>query len=310
MDVGQPGVAPIDVTAPRRARFHGLLPWLFLAPLLVPLALFVYWPLLHTFFLSFVRWNLQPGVPLEFVGLSNYGGVIASTLFADAGWNSLIYVLAAIPLKVLLPLPVAVFIWSLGNAGGWYRTVLFLPTLISFVIVAVVVGWMLNPIAGHVAALLASVGGGFGNPLAAPDGAIVTIILLSGWKVFGFNVLLYLAGLASIRRDLIEAMRLDGAGDWTILRRLIWPLLTPTTFFVLIATVVFSLQQVFTPIDILTEGGPENGTTNFFYMVYQLAFRTFDIGRGAAGTVLLFGLLLVITLIKLRALDKRVHYQQ
>jgi multiple sugar transport system permease protein/sn-glycerol 3-phosphate transport system permease protein len=82
------------------------------------------------------------------------------------------------------------------------------------------------------------------------------------------------------------------------------------SFFVLIATVVFSLQQVFTPIDILTEGGPENGTTNFFYMVYQLAFRTFDIGRGAAGTVLLFGLLLVITLIKLRALDKRVHYQQ
>jgi ABC-type sugar transport system permease subunit len=286
------------------------LPWLFLAPLVLPLALFVYWPLIHTAWLSFVRWNLQPGVPTEFVGLENYAGVLASSLFADAGWNSLVYVLAAIPLKVLLPLPVAVFIWSLAGAGGWYRTILFLPTLISFVIVAVVVGWMLNPIAGHVAAVISALGGGFGNPLASPDGAIVTVILLSAWKVFGFNVLLYLAGLAAIRRDLIEAMRLDGAGDWTILRRLIWPLLTPTTFFVLIATVIFSLQQVFTPIDILTEGGPENGTTNFFYMVYQLAFRTFDIGRGAAGTVLLFGLLLAITLIKLRVLEKRVHYQQ
>ncbi len=156
------------------------LPWLFLAPLVLPLALFVYWPLLHTAWLSLVRWNLQPGVPTEFVGLENYAGVLASSLFADGGWNSLIYVLAAISLKVLLPLPVAVFIWSLGSAGGWYRTILFLPTLISFVIVAVVVGWMLNPIAGHVTAVLAWLGSDFGNPLASPDGAIVTVILLSG----------------------------------------------------------------------------------------------------------------------------------
>lgn len=293
-----------------RPRFRALVPWLYLAPLLAPLILFVYWPLLHTAWLSLVRWNLQPGQATEFVGLANYAGVLESSLFADASWNSMIYVLAAIPLKVLLPLPVAVFLWSLGRAGGTYRTILFLPTLISFVIIAVVVGWMLNPIAGHVTALLSWLGMGFANPLATPDGAIITIIVLSAWKVFGFNVLLYLAGLASIRRDLIEAMRLDGASDWVILRRLIWPLLSPTTFFVLIATVIFSLQQVFTPIDILTEGGPENGTTNFFYMVYQLAFRTFDIGRGAAGTVLLFLLLLVITLLKLRVLEKRVHYQQ
>ena len=95
-----------------------------------------------------------------------------------------------------------------------------------------------------------------------------------------------------------------------MVRHLLWPLLTPTTLFVLISTVIFAIQQVFTPIDIMTEGGPQNGTTNLFYMVYQYAFRTFNVGFGAAGTVIIFAFLLVITLVKMRMLDRHVHYQQ
>jgi ABC-type sugar transport system permease subunit len=285
-------------------------PYLYLAPLLLLLAAFTYWPFIHTAWLSLVSWNLTPGAPMRFVGTSNYEGVVASAMFEAALRNTLIYIVGSIPLQVLLPIPIAVFLWTLGKRGHAYRTLIFLPTLFSFTVVSVVFLWMLNPVSGHYLQVARLLGIAFPNVLSDPEWAIWVILLIATWKVIGFNTLLYLAGLASINRDYIEAMRIDGAGDWTIMRHLIWPLLTPTTFFVLIATVIFSIQQVFTPIDIMTHGGPMNATTNLFYMIYQYAFRTFNVGYGAAGTVMLFAFLMAITLIKVRVLDRRVHYQQ
>ena len=285
-------------------------PYLYLAPMLALLAVFTYWPLVHTAYLSVVRWNMAPGAAMPFVGLANFASVTSGSLFAAASYNTVIYLAASIPLKVLLPIPIAVFVWSLGGRGAAYRTILFLPTLISFVVVSVVVLWLLNPMGGHVPALLAMAGVAMGNPLADAERAIWLVIGLSSWKVLGFHVLIYVAGLSAIPRDLVEAMRIDGAGDWRILRSLIWPLLGPTTLFVLISTILFTLQQCFTPIDILTQGGPSNGTTNLFYMVYQLAMRSFDIGGGAAGTVMLFALLLLLVAAKFALLDRRVAYDR
>ena len=287
-----------------------LAPYLYVAPMLVLLVVFTYWPFFHTIYLSLVKWNLTPGAPMTFVGFRNYEGIVGSSLFDAAFRNTLIYIIASVPLKVLIPIPIAVFLWSLAQRGFAYRSVIFLPTLFSFTVVAVVFLWMLNPISGHFVQATRWFGGQFPNVMNDPDTAIWVILLISTWKVIGFNTLLYLAGLASINRDYIEAMRLDGARDWTVMRHLIWPLLTPTTFFVLISTVIFAIQQVFTPIDIMTEGGPSNSTTNLFYMVYQYAFRTFNVGYGAAGTVMLFAFLLAITLIKVRVLDRHVQYQQ
>lgn len=301
--------APPAVPLAARRRLPGA-PYAYLAPLLVLLGLFTFWPLLHTVWLSLVRWNLNPDVAMQFEGLGNYRRLFESTLFNDAARNTAWYVLAAIPLKVLLPIPFAVGVWSLGRAGQVYRTILFLPTLISFVVMAVVFLWILNPIGGLAVQAGAAVGLVVGNPLGAPASAFWTIMGLATWKILGFNVLLYLAGLARIGNDHILAMRLDGANDWQMLRHLIWPLLTPTTFFVLVTTTIFAIQQVFTPIDILTHGGPFNATTNLFYMVYQYTFRTFDVGLGAAGTVLILVLLGGITAFKLRVLDRYVHYQQ
>lgn len=285
-------------------------PYLYLAPMLALLAVFTYWPLVHTAYLSVVRWNMAPGAAMPFVGLANFATVTSGSLFAAASYNTVIYLAASIPLKVMLPIPIAVFVWSLGGRGAAYRTILFLPTLISFVVVSVVVLWLLNPMGGHVPALLAMAGVAMGNPLADAERAIWLVIGLSSWKVLGFHVLIYVAGLSAIPRDLVEAMRIDGAGDWRILRSLIWPLLGPTTLFVLISTILFTLQQCFTPIDILTQGGPSNGTTNLFYMVYQLAMRSFDIGGGAAGTVMLFALLLLLVAAKFALLDRRVAYER
>ncbi|KEJ95428.1 carbohydrate ABC transporter membrane protein 1, CUT1 family [Pseudosulfitobacter pseudonitzschiae] len=293
----------------RRQR-RDLAPWLYLAPTVLLLAVFTYWPLLQTAYLSLVDWNLNPGQSADFVGLNNYGRVAGSTLFQAAFLNTLIYIGASIPLKVLLPIPVAVFLWSVGQKGHFYRAILFLPTLISFVVVGIAFLWILNPIFGYAKVIFAELGLRFPNLLADPDTAIWVIIGISTWKVLGFNVLIYLAGLASINKELIEAMRMDGAGDITIFRRLIWPLLTPTLTFVAISTVIFTMQQVFTPIDLMTEGGPSNSTTNLFYMIYQYSFVTFDVGGGAAGTMMLFGFLMIMAFVQFRVLDRRAHYQQ
>jgi len=305
-------VPPLGATTPpaRRGRQWHLAPFLYLAPMIVLLAAFTYWPLLHTIYLSFVQWNMNPDQPMRWVGTANYRGIFNSPLFDAAFRNTLIYIIASIPLKVLLPIPIAIFVWTLGTRGQVYRALLFLPTLFSFTVVAVVFLWMLNPIGGHFVQIARLLGGQWPNVLTDPDLAIWTILLISTWKVIGFNTLLYVAGLASINRDYVEAMRLDGASDWRLVRHLLWPLLTPTTLFVLISTVIFAIQQVFTPIDIMTEGGPQNGTTNLFYMVYQYAFRTFNVGFGAAGTVIIFAFLLAITLLKMRTLDRHVQYQQ
>ncbi len=303
---------PLGTAAPLplRGRQWPLAPFLYLAPMIVLLAVFTYWPLLHTIYLSFVQWNMNPDQPMRWVGAANYSGIFNSPLFDAAFRNTLIYIVASIPLKVLLPIPIAIFVWTLATRGQVYRALLFLPTLFSFTVVAVVFLWLLNPIGGHFVQVARLLGGQWPNVLTDPDLAIWTILLISTWKVIGFNTLLYVAGLASINRDYVEAMRLDGASDWSLVRHLLWPLLTPTTLFVLISTVIFAIQQVFTPIDIMTEGGPQNGTTNLFYMVYQYAFRTFNVGFGAAGTVIIFAFLLAITLIKMRTLDRHVQYQQ
>lgn len=286
-----------------------IVPFLYLAPTLALLALFTYWPLLFTGYLSTVRWNFVSDVRI-FVGASNYTGLIDSSLFRAAMENTAIYVIASIPLKVLLPIPIAVFIWSLSRrVGDFYKSVIFLPTLLSFVVVAIAFGWLLNPFFGLPQAMLRQIGIGMPNLLANSDSAIWAILAISTWKVLGFNVLLYLAGLASIDRQYIEAMRIDGASDWRLFRHLIWPLLTPTTFFVLISTVIFSLNQVFTPIDILTQGGPSNSTTNLFYMVYQYAFLTFNTGFASAGAVLLFFFLASVAILKIRLLERWVHYR-
>lgn len=285
-------------------------PYYYLAPMILLLGLFTYWPFVHTVFLSLTEWNLNPDTPLNFVGTDNFAAIVDNELFKAAMRNTAIYIAGSIPLKVLLPIPIAVFLWSLGSRGHVYRSVIFLPTLFSFVVVSVVFLWLLNPIVGHGQQVFAMLGLSFPNLLGTPNAALWTILLISTWKIIGFNTLLYLAGLASINRDYIEAMRMDGAGDWAVMRHLIWPLLTPTTLFVLVATVIFSIQPVFTPIDLMTEGGPANGTTNLFYMVYQYAFVVFNVGYGAAGTVMLFVLLLIVTLVQVRLLDRHVHYDQ
>lgn len=282
-------------------------PYAYLTPLIILLGLFTYWPMVQTFYLSFMR--LNPGSAPSFVGLANYAGVFDHSQFQDAARNSLIYIVASIPLKVMLPILIAFFLWSIGpRLSTLYKSILFIPTLLSFVVVAILWIWMLNPIAGFAQTLLKPFGLALPPLLSKSETAIYVILGVSTWKILGFNVLLYLAGLAAINRDLIEAMRMDGAGDGVILRHLILPLLSPTIFFVLISTIVFAVQQVFTPIDVMTQGGPANATTNLFYIAYQYTFESFNIGFASAAVTLLFFAIGGLLLVKLVIVERHVHY--
>ncbi|CAN1515747.1 UgpA ABC-type sugar transport systems, permease components [Rhabdaerophilaceae bacterium] len=286
-----------------------LAPYLYLAPLIVLLGVFTFWPLIHTAYLSVTAWNLNPGMPVRFVGVANFEDVVDSELFRAALWNTVVTIFVSIPLKVFLPIPFAVFIWSMGRRGELYRTLLFLPTLISFVAVSVAWLWILSPLGGYLDLVLATISIKLPPLLTRAETALGTVIAISTWKVFGFHVLLFLAGLTRIPHRLVDAMRMDGASDGVILRRLIWPMLGPTTLFVLISTVIFTMQQVFTPIDMLTKGGPSNATTNLFYVTYQYTFLNFSVGQGAAATVILFVFLMLVALVKFRLFDRLVHYR-
>jgi multiple sugar transport system permease protein/sn-glycerol 3-phosphate transport system permease protein len=269
--------------------------------------MFIYWPLVEVIYLSFVR--LDAFGPDDFVGLANYAAVLDHTQFRAAAWNSFWYLLLSLPLKVLLPLPLAMFIWVMPQRlGGAYKSILFVPTLLSFVVVSIAWIALLNPMTGLIQNLIAPFGLKMPMLLANPDTALYVIVGVASWKILGFNVLLYLAGLAAIDREPIEAMRMDGAREGTIVRRLILPLLSPTILFVTISTVVFSIQQVFTPIDVMTQGGPLNSTTNLFYLVYQYMFEGFNPGYSAAGAVLIFLILGALVAVKTVIGNRHVHY--
>lgn len=297
--------ARIERIAARRKIY--LRPAAFLAPFVALVALFTYWPLIQLVYLSFFQLN-RSGAD-RFVGAVNFLGVLDNAQFHDAAYNSLIYIFLSIPLKVFLPIPLAVFIWTMGaKLGNFYKAALFLPTLLSFVVVSIVWIWMLNPIMGLFQSVIGPLGLQMPSLLSDVASAIYVIIGVGAWKLIGFNILLYLAGLSAISRDYVEAMRLDGAGDWVVLRRLIVPLLSPTILFVSISTVVFTIQQVFTPIDVMTQGGPLNATTNLFYLVYQYMFESFNVGYSAAGALLIFLLLGLIIAAKMIWFEKLVHY--
>lgn len=281
-------------------------PALFLFPLLFLLGLFTYWPLLDVLYLSFMRVTPRGE---QFVGLSNFIGIMGHPQFQDAARNTLVYILVSIPLKVLLPLPLAFGIWAMAQRPAhFFKAVLLLPTLLSFVVVSVVWIWLLNPVMGLFQSVASLAGLQMPSLLSDADTAIHTIIGVSAWKVLGFNTLLYIAGLSAISQEYVEAMRMDGAGDGVIFRRLVLPLLSPSIFFVSLSTVLFTVQQVITPIDVMTQGGPLNATTNLFYIVYQYMFQSFNVGFAAAGTVILLVLVGLLAIVKFVLLEKRVHY--
>jgi multiple sugar transport system permease protein len=294
VEVARPMARTFDLpTASRlgllRRAAAGAPPYLYVLPALTGLVVWIYWPLVQTFQLSFYDWNLLPTTPARPAGFSNYTEVLRLPELGTAAANTVIYVIALLPFTLLLPLAITLAAQHVhGRARAFYRAAIFAPFLVAPVATAILWRWLLEPEGGLVNRILGMFGVDSINWLREPNTALVAIVVMVGWQLLGFAVLVISAGLANISGDYADAAAIDGATGWQITRRITLPLLSPTLLLMTLLTVLAAAQIVFPLVNTLTQGGPGDATTNLYYLLYETAFTSFDVGRASAAGVLFF----------------------
>ena len=288
---------------------EAVLPHLFLLPVVALMLIFIYWPLVYSVYLSFFDWNFV-SPDKTWVGLDNYTRLLDNARFLQSVRQTGIYILALVPLQVFLPLGLALLLWPIRKARtqSAYRIMLFSPTVVAYSVGALLWLWIFNPLIGVLNQVIVYLGGERVNWLANPRTAIWCVIIVAAWKSLGFNLLLYLAALEAVPVDYIEAAQVDGASGWQIIRSIRWPLITPTFFFVLVTTVIAVNDEVFGAINVLTDGGPFNKTSNIVYYLYLQGFRFFQIGTASAVSLIIFVGTVLLTWLQFRFVERHVHY--
>jgi multiple sugar transport system permease protein len=231
--------------------------------------------------------------------------------FQQALVNTGIYILGICVCAVILPLFVALLLARVNTLmQRIYQGLLFLPVMLAPIVVSLIWLWLLNPVQGILSQLLSRLlGWNIPDLLNDPATAIWTMIGITSWQMFGISLSLIFAVVVGINRQYLDAARIDGASEWQAFRSITFPLLTPLLSFLLLYTVLFAGQWAFGPINVLTQGGPGNTTTNVYYLLYQYGFTFFNTGEASALAVLLFLLLGTGAIIEVYVLDRRVRYE-
>lgn len=280
--------------------------WLLVAPNILLLGIFTYWPLVYNAYLSLMQWDLISPVKL-YVGLENYRFLLEDSEFREVVRNTLIFTLGTVGGTVVLGLAFALLLDQPLRWIALARGVVFAPYVLSGAAVAVFWVNMLNPrfgVVGQVASWLGTVSPDWLNH---PQLAMVAVILVYIWKNVGFTTIVYLAGLQRIPTELYEAATVDGAGTLARFRSITLPQLGPITLFLLVVSTISSFQA-FDLIKVLTDGGPVNATTTLLFYIWEQGFVAFNAGRAAAAAVLLFALLAVVSFLQVRLGERRVSY--
>jgi sn-glycerol 3-phosphate transport system permease protein len=279
--------------------------YLFLLPSLVFLAAFTLWPILWAVWASF---RGRIGREELFVGLANYVLVLTDPVGQQVLANTFLYVVASLIIAVFGGLLLAIL---MNQAIGWTGLLRF-PFLaaVALPMVSVASIWLFlyTPRVGAINGALVTLGLPTFNWLGDRDLALPSLFVVFVWKQLGYFALFYLAALQALSSEVLDAARLDGAGFWTGLRHIVWPLVSPTTYFVSTVAVLTSLQQV-DHVFVLTAGGPNNATNMALYYVYEQGFKYFKTGPASAVTVLLLAALLTLAFLQFRFVERRVHYQ-
>jgi multiple sugar transport system permease protein len=278
---------------------------LFLAPSLIPLVLFLVVPMLASIGLSFASWDLLTHP--RWVGLENYRGLAHDGEFHAALLHTFYFVAGYLPLVFGGGLLLALALHQRLKGIAWLRTLYFLPVVTSWVVVALVWKWLLNPQYGIVNRLLGFVGVQGPGWWLDPHWALPSIILASAWKDIGFTMAIFLAGLQSIPEEYYEAASLDGAGRWSRFRNITFPLLSPASFFVVVISLINNVQ-VFDQVWVMTQGGPAGSTSVVVQQIVQNAFSFGRMGYAAAMSWVLFAIILVVTAVQLRLQKRWVVY--
>ena len=279
--------------------------YLFLAPFFLGLLFFIVGPVVAAFAISFTAWDLLS--PPRFVGLDNYRELANDRLFWIALKNTLYFTGVSVPVTLILALGLAGLMNRKLRGIEALRAIYFFPVTASIVAVSLLWAWMYTPDFGIINYLLSYVGIPKINWLVDPRMAMPSVIIMSVWRGLGFNIVVFLAGLQSIPRDLYEAADLDGASGWQQFRQITVPLLTPTIFFATIMAIISSFQ-VFEQTYIMTQGGPGNATLTLVYQIFLNGFTYLRMGYASALSFVLFAILFLITIVQVNLQRKWVHY--
>jgi sn-glycerol 3-phosphate transport system permease protein len=281
--------------------------YLLLLPAFILLLAFTHVPAVATLIDSFFS-TPKGNRPARFVGLENYEVMLADPVFWKALTNNLWFALATIPLSIGLALVMALWVNERMTGRAFLRMAYFTPTVLPMVAVANIWLFFYTPQYG----LLEQVRGAFGLParnwLGDQATALGAVTVVAVWKEAGFFMIFYLAALQGLNPSLREAAAIEGASRWTFFRRVQWPLLMPTTLFVMVNAVINAVRMV-DHIVVLTRGGPDNASTLLLFHLYQVGFNFWDSGYAAALTMVLLALLAAVALLQFFVLDKRVHYR-
>lgn len=291
------------------AKKQTILGYVFLIPSLAVFAVFMFYPLFYTFYLSFFEWNMVKPVK-KFVGLTNYISVFKDPNNWKIFGNTMIYIVILLAFNFVMPYILSFILSCVIKKGkGFYKAVFFLPSVISLVVGSILYTWILNPISGPVAIIL----GKFGLSLpfwSKTDGWVIAVLcIITTWKSFGYNFINILAGVSGVSQEVIEAARLDNVPMWKIFLDIIVPMSSATGIYVFITTIVQGLQYVFTPIKVITQGGPNYASSNLIYASYHEAFTLYRTGTSSAVSIITMAFFILLLFLEFRFVEKGVYYE-
>ncbi|MDP2803215.1 MAG: sugar ABC transporter permease [Phreatobacter sp.] len=307
-DVALPrGYAAAAPAGERIHRGEALAAWLLTAPAVLAFVLMLLIPTAAVVAIAFTDYEL--GAPaLRFVGLANFAELMEDRGFVTSFRNTAFFVAVTTPVSIIGGLMLALLIESGTRGRTFFRAVFFLPVVSLMVAMATAFQYMFHPTIGPVNAALRGLGIVGPNWLGSSDSVMWTLAIIGVWEQIGFNMVLFLAGLTAIPRDLYAAAEVDGVRSaWSRFWTVTWPLLGPTSLFVLTITMIRSLR-VFDIVATLTQGGPNKASEVLLYTMYTEGFTFFRMGYSAAITVVFLGAVVVLMLLQTRVLDRRVHY--
>jgi len=280
--------------------------FLFLLPNLIGFVLFMLGPTIGSFIMGFTDWNLLNSP--TFVGLGNFKELFGDSLFWQTAGNTAYYVFVKVPLNLLLSLLVAVLLNREIHGRNFFRVICFLPMVCSSVSVALI--WkplMESSSQGLLNHILGFIGMGPFPWISSMEWAMPSVIIVGIWKELGYFMVIFLAGLQGISRTYYEAAEIDGAGPIRVFTHITFPLISPTTFFVFVTSIIGSFQ-IFDVTSVLTQGGPGNATNTMVMYIYQAGFKFFRMGYASALSYILFVIIFAFTVFQNRAAKKWVHY--
>ena len=276
--------------------------WVFILPALLGTLIFIVIPVICSFGLSFTKWDLLN--PIRFVGLDNYKEIFSEALFFKIFWNTVVFAISTSVLGVIIPLILACILNSKIRGSEFYKSAYFLPFITPMIVIGVVWEWIFDPNIGllnHILHLHI-------NWLYDTHFAMPALIIVSVWKLIGYNMVIFLSSLSGISQSMFEAAKIDGATPFQTFKNVTIPLLSPSIFFVVIITAISSFQ-VFDLIYLMTQGGPLDSTNVLVYAIYKNAFEYFNVGKASAIAYVLFFIILVLTLVQW-SLRKKLVYNE